>query len=356
MKLLGKSSGNNFTAGLCFALAVILLYVNFIFISCNLNQELSSSKIVYIYNNELYCISPLLETSKVPVPQRNIKIKQRSIYNLDDGNILLWNAESKLLLKIDSTGKVLSSISINADSVYLNDKFILCQSVNYNDELGFPFILYEIQDIKKKTINIKKEWSGYIDCFISDVEFTNDEVFIAGGNKDDSKNNIYSISSNGIKRYFSNTKNNNFIRLIFEKNNSEIFAFESGRDKSKASSTIYKISNDRIEEIDLTKETFFQINEFINFKQNFQCFFGFGFSYNNEIVLPVVLNDEINFLKYDFANKKITGIIPNVVGCIYPLGKINDEFLYVAKDSLNPESFYGVCSYNGAACKKVIEF
>ena len=191
-------------------------------------------------------------------------------------------------------------------------------------------------------------WTGFVDCFVSDFFFTADGVCIAGGTRDDSKSNAFYITGNGIHNCFSVEKNSDFLRLVPAADSKKVYAFVSTRDKSERAPVIYSFdmndAPDQAVTIDLSGDPLLPAG--------FDCFFGYGFS----AVLPTVVDGVIQFICYDSATGKITGVVPDAVGCVNPLAATADGTYYIARDPLLEDSWYGIALFTGTECKKITKF
>lgn len=289
--------------------------------------------------NDRMCNLP----SKAPDIRAFQKITQRSVSNSKkNGCFLCWNKELQKLMLVDKNYKVQSKIDFPAASVFLNEDFILSQNSFFSENRGFEFTLYKIKYPRfLGKIGVKQVWHGFIDCFVSDCFFTNDGVCICGGNREDSKHFVFYITQNGIHNCYSTQKNEDFLRIINNSDNNKVYSFVSGRDKSKAESkiTVFSIDNGQTEVIEL--------NDFENFPEGFDCFFGYGFFYNGKIVLPASVNQILKFLSLDLQKMVLTCMEGESYGCIFPLKSTVDGFFYVARDALVPNSYHGLALFDG---------
>lgn len=268
--------------------------------------------------------------------------------SLKNGFVLAWNSNSKNLMHINTAKKVVSYAKLDAAAVYVNKNYVLAQSSSFSDNKGFDFTLYKlVYSSGNKKIKLKSVWTGFIDCFVSDYFFTADGVCIGGGTKDDSKCNVFYIKES-IHKCFSVDKNSDFIRLIPSGDSKTVFAFMSTRDKSERTPVIYSFDvNDAPEQavtIDLSGDPLLP--------SGFDSFFGYGFSG----VLPASIDGVINFICYDSATGKITGVVSDAVGCVAPLVSTSEGTYYIARDPLIEDSWYGIALFTGTECKKISKF
>lgn len=264
----------------------------------------------------------------------NCQFVQRGVsYSNYDGYFLAWDQSAQNLLLINNE-KIYDSVKVSGANVYLNKNFILTQTSFFTQNKGFEYTLYRIKySEKQKKIELKKEWNGFIDCFVSDCFFTDEGICICGGNKADSENNAFYITKKGEKKCFSTDKNSNFLRMVSTEN--EVYAFLSGRDKTNASPFIFKF------DIDGNEKKLINIEEFNNYPKYFNCFFGYGFTFNDEIYLPSSVDKKMVFLKINMKTNNIQ-IINDITGCVYPITTKKNSFYFIAKDALTKNSFYGL--------------
>jgi len=331
-------------------LAVFFLSVLFISCSYSLkNTKNLDSSLLYLLDRRLYSFSPLSPEKENSLITDKLTLKQRAFTSYDSKTILVWDEKSKNLLKINSEGRVKASIKLPASSVRINKDFVLTQSMPFESGKGFSFSLYKISSSAfLKRIKLDMLWSGYLDCFISDAVFTDEGIIIAGGNREDSLNKLYYISEKGVDKLFELSKKGDFLRLLYK--DKALYTFVSGKDKSYARPLVYKIN------IASKTSELLDLSTLEAFPLAFDCFFGFGFIFNNNLILPSSINNQINFIALDFERKKIVQISPESRGCLIPLGEIDGLFYYVARDSLNKNSFYGIASYDGIECKEILDF
>ena len=350
------------TAG-CIKLAVFFLFCLSFFTACPLNASGIDSELVpFVTGGRLYSFNPESE--------QDDGVLQYDFFNMADGFtqngtsaskkknfILAWNQKKQRLYHITGQ-KLVSNVELKASLVYAGSDYILAQSSSFEDKKGFSFTLYSIKySLNGRKIKLRTVWTGFVDCFVSDFFFTADGVCIAGGNRDDTKNNSFYITQKGIHKCFSVAKNSDFLRLINTgkgKDSSVVYAFLSGREKSAAQPVIYKFNlesfaegEDPSNQIDLSTD--------YALPSGFECFFGYGFS-NENIILPASINGIIQFVCYDCDSGKITDIIPDAVGCTGVLSGTADGTYYIARDPLIEGSWYGIALFDGTECKKIAKF
>ncbi len=276
--------------------------------------------------------------------QKSVSVSQKN------GWIIAWNKKTQELYHIDNHKKIRSKTQLISSLVYVNQKYILTQGNSFDGNKGFNFTLYE-NIYSGKKINLNKIWTGYIDCFISDCFFTEEGICISGGNKEDTRNNVFYITSKGIHKCFTTEKKSDFLRLI--DNGDKVYAFLSGRDKSSALPVFY---NFKLQDYTDSENANCQINlqNDSSFPQNFDCFFGYGFAYKDLIILPASIDCQISFIAYDSSYMKINSVISDATGCIANLAKSEKGIFYLARDPLIADSFYGISLFNGKECKKIL--
>ncbi|MBR5647232.1 MAG: hypothetical protein IKX23_11385 [Treponema sp.] len=265
----------------------------------------------------------------------------------NNGAFLAWDQENEILLQVNSNGRVTTQVPLKGRLVYLNRNYVLSQKENYVDDSGFEFDFYRINYIGKEKILLKKIWSGKIDLFISDCFFTENGICIAGGTRDNKTHNVFYITKNSIKNCFSMEKNSDFLRLI-KVNENEVYAFLSSTDK--ASAVLYKF---------YLKGTIKFVRSLMmdkNLPWRFEGFAGYGFLYDNQLVLPAKVRSSICFIKYDTNEEKITGVVSDCDGCFASLAECENGFYYIARNPDVDGSFYGISLFDGNSCKRIIDF
>ena len=360
------AKGRRYTAG-CTKLAVFFLCCLPFFTACPLNASGGNSgAFPYVVNGKLCSFTPdSQEEIADGYTQGSVAPSKK------DGYILAWNQKKQRLYHFAGQ-KAVSNLELKASFVYAGADYLLAQSSSFADNKGFSFTLYSIKySSNKRKIKLRSIWTGYIDCFVADFFFTEDGICIAGGTRDDEKNNVFYITGKGIHKSFSTKKESDFLRLIQTSDPQKAVAFVSTRDKSDREAIIYSFdineAPEDAEEINLSKDPLLP--------PDFKCFFGYGFSPipaahavpvvpelvegvegGERVILPASLNGIINFICYDLAAGKITAIIPDAVGCVAALSTTPEGTYYLARDPLLEASWYGIALFTGTECKKIKEF
>ena len=360
------AKGRRYTAG-CTKLAVFFLCCLPFFTACPLNASGGDSgAFPYVVNGKLCSFTPdSQEEIADGYTQGSVAPSKK------DGYILAWNQKKQRLYHFAGR-KAVSNLELKASFVYAGADYLLAQSSSFADNKGFSFTLYSIKySSNKRKIKLRSIWTGYIDCFVADFFFTEDGICIAGGTRDDTKNNVYYITEKGIHKSFSTKKESDFLRLIQTSDPQKALAFVSTRDKSDREAIIYSFdinkAPEEAEEINLSNDPLLP--------PDFKCFFGYGFAIPpvhpavsaisavpelvegaKMVILPASLNGIINFICYDLAAGKITAIIPDAVGCVAALSTTPEGTYYIARDPLLEASWYGIALFTGTECKKIKEF
>ena len=349
------AKGRTNTAG-CTKLAVFFLACLFIFSGCPANaSDSNNTQFPFVKDGKLYSFCPQAETSS--------SIKSYEVFGAGEGYtqkavstskkngfILAWNQKTQYLYHIKSTGQTISKIKLNGSIAYVGVKYVLAQTSSFDQNKGFSFTLYSIKYSRGyKKISLKKLWNGNIDCFVSDCFFTSDGICISGGTQDNSKNNAFYITANGIHKCFSVAKNSDFLRII--NCGDTVYAFLSVREKTTAEPDIFQFTLDNyIEGTD--SQSKISLKNDPNLPQAYECFFGYGFA-TTGLVLPASINGQISFIVYDPAANKISTVAADAVGCTVPLGQTPDGFYYIARDPTIEDSWYGIALFDGNSCKKI---
>ena len=280
----------------------------------------------------------------------NVFTQKSVCVSKESGYILAWNKKTQELWHIDDHKKISSKALLTGSLVYVDKNFVLSQGNSFDENKGFEFSLYSI-NYADKSISLKKIWTGFEDCFISDCFFTGDRVCIIGGNREDSINSVFYITADGIHKCFSTAKKSDFLRLI--NTGKSVYAFLSGRDKSPAQPVIYQFSlNDYTES--RNPDCIIELKKDPSLSEAFECFFGFGFAYQNRIILPASIKGSISFMILDPSKNKITSVVPDATGCISILSNNGGGVYYMARDPLIADSFYGISLFDGSECKKIV--
>lgn len=355
MKKLSFAEGRINAAG-CKKLAAFFL----LFLIC-VNQIFSQKKadsrssLPFSANSKLYLINQNDEIKEIQLAGNRVFIQRGVCQSKKEGFILAWDQKAHELLHVNSKAKIVSSVGADGASAFLNTDYILLQSNAWTENRGFEFTLYKIKYAKFGSgIKLKKIWSGLLDCFVSDYVFTEDGICIAGGTKDNSIHNVYSLTKKGLHKCFSINKNSDFLRLVQDaENKDQLYAFVSQREKINAGSEIYFFNISGLNNSFSEKKLFSDNPELL---KEFECFFGYGFMCDKNLILPCSFEQKIKFVSYDVQDGKIKAVTDNVTGCNFPLGSINGKFYYIAKDPLIPDSFYGISFFDGKEIKSVFSF
>jgi len=269
-------------------------------------------------------------------------VRQRGIARLPDG-YLYWDHAGQRLIRADARGKTVKSEPLKAAFVWVMGNELLARGENFSDGEGFRFTLYRYDG------SLKETWSGFLDCFPSDVLIRDDGIaFVAGGNRDNSGKAIYRIRA-GTKtvKALALPIAQDFLRLVGT--STAIVAFASGREKTKASLELYELANPKADESAFAKV------ELGGFPPGALDFYGYGFSYLDDPVVPVAMDDgsvALARLGRDGAGFSVVSLAHNSLGCILPLGNgaSGETYLYLAYDGRKDGAWYGLGVYNGSAC------
>ena len=346
------AKGRTNTAGYL-KLAVFFLFCLFVSSSCNAAPSDSyNNQFLFVDNGKLcsFCVNPQVYT---PLEIQGSFMQKGVSLSKKKGWFLAWNKNTQQLYHIDENCRVNSKSALAGGLVYVDKSFVLAQTNSFDNAKGFGFTLYSIKYSRGgKKLKLKKVWNGFIDCFVSDCFFTADGVCVCGGTKDDSRHNVYYITSSGIHKCFSTAKNSDFLRILNADN--KVYAFISGRDKTSAHPDIYNFTLDGyIEGTD--SAGYVNLNDNSDFPPDFNCFFGYGFVKDSALVIPASIGEDISFICYDFKTEKMRNIVPETGGCMAFLGNSLQGALYIARDPLTEGSFYGISCFTGTECKKIKE-
>ena len=352
------AKGRRNTAGFK-RLAVFFLICPFVFFACSTSSPTKALLMPFARDGKIYSFTAgaalPLDIKAYELPAASDGYIQKAVSNSKkEGFILAWSQKSQFLYHIDSAGLAASKVKISGSIAYVDKNYVLVQTNAFDQNKGFAFTLYSIKYSRNKVkISAKKIWNGNIDCFVSDSFFTSDGVCIGGGTQDDTKHNVYYITSRGIHKCFTTSKNSDFLRLL--NTDSKVYAFLSGRDKSSARPVFYGFTLDNYIEGNQT-EIVLNLAEGTEASGAFECFFGYGFVTTKPsplLVIPASFDGDISFICYDYKTKVLQSLIPDAVGCMTPLGDSEEGFYYIGCDPLNPDSYYGICLFDGNSCKKI---
>ena len=340
------AKGRRNTAG-CTKLAVFFLICLPFFTACPLNASgVVSGAFPYVVNGKLCSFTPDFQQEiGEGYTQSSVAASKKS------GYILAWNQKKQRLYHFAGQ-KSISNVELKDSLVYTGANYILAQTSSFTENKGFSFKLYSIKySSRERKIKLRTVWTGYADCFVSDFFFTKDGICIAGGTRDDTKNNVFYITENGIHKCFSVEKNSDFLRLIKPDESQKVFAFVSTRDKSERTPVIYSFDITQAPEQAVT----INLSNDSLLPADFDCFFGYGFA-TTTLVLPASINGIIQFICYDISSRKIAKVIPDAVGCVTTLSSTEDGIYYIARDPLAEDSWYGISLFSGTECKKIKAF
>lgn len=339
-------------------LAVFFLCCLFGFCGCSENAEDSQSiEYPFVKNQKLYSFSVDSNVKEIADSYNektyeflggNGVFSQKGVCSsLKDGWILAWNQKSGELYHIDGNKKIRSKVNLNANSVFAGKRFVLSQSNTFEKEKGFGFSLYEIKYSKRNcSIKLNLLWNGYLDCFVSDCFFTDDGICVCGGTDDNKIHNVFYITRKGAVKCFSTNKNADFLRLV--NTNDSVFAFRSNGAKTGADPVLYRFN---IAENQNEKQSVQSVEKALKndelLPSDFECFYGYGFSFAENLVIPASINEEVSFLIFDAKELTIKSVVSGVTGCVAVLGKNESGVFYFAQDRLKPDSYSGTSFFNG---------
>ena len=394
-------NGRKDTAGLCeiskrFAVFFLLLLIfnsslfAFPFSKVETNSS-RDAKPVFVYENKLQTIESEGDSVTVkPVKYTSFPFKPRNISgNLK--NLCAWDSASQKLFFCDKEGNLKASVKLEAGLVRTNGKFLFAQDKIFED--GFDFSFYEIKRSFLGRKKLEKLFSVKLDCFVSDTVFCGRGIWFCGGNKNDDENTVYFADYvlQKVQKVFTTAKNNDFLRLIkcegeqeavygngTENNSSvektvsgaktvsgtadnsvSVYAFLSGRLKQHGSLNIYRISYDfafgsAYDGSQNAKVSSINLTESAGFPQDGIGFFGFGLAFENQLLLPVVTeNETLSLCVYDTVQKKIDAFLRNSNGIYFPIGEYEGKSFYIAKDPLSNPDFSQIVYYNGRKITKI---
>ena len=340
------AKGRRYTAG-CTKLAVFFLCCLPFFTACPLNASGAvSGAFPYVVNGKLYYFTPDSQQEiGEGYSQSAVTASKKA------GYLLAWNQKKQRLYHFAGQRNA-SNVELKASLVYAGAEYILTQASSFTENKGFPFTLYSIKySMNGKKIKLRSIWNGYADCFVSDFFFTEDGICIAGGTRDDTKNNVFYITEKGIHKCFSTEKDSDFLRLVRPGDSKNVFAFVSTRDKSERDPVLYSFDITEAPEQAVT----INLSGDSLLSADFDCFFGYGFA-TTTIILPASIKGTIQFICYDINAKKILSVITDAVGCVAPLASTEDGTYYLARDPLTEGSWSGISLFTGTECKKIKAF
>jgi hypothetical protein len=107
-------------------------------------------------------------------------VRSRGVSAHPSGILLFDSAASRLALK-DTSGAELSSVTLDGAYAWLTENRVLVRSDLYDEKSGFEFALYGVSETLP--LKLKKMWTARLDCFVSDLAFSQDgALYLAGGN------------------------------------------------------------------------------------------------------------------------------------------------------------------------------
>lgn len=168
-------------------------------------------------------------------------VRSRGVSAHPSGILLFDSAASRLALK-DTSGAELSSITLDGAYAWLTENRVLVRSDLYDEKSGFEFALYGVSETLP--LKLKKMWTARLDCFVSDLAFSQDgALYLAGGNGADSAHRVYRIDATGVVSTVLDLPwQGFFLRVVASGGN--IIAFGSGGDKNARSLRIWTGKND----------------------------------------------------------------------------------------------------------------
>ena len=269
-------------------------------------------------------------------------VRQRGIERIPDG-YLYWDHAGQRLIRADARGKTVKTEPLKAAFAWVTGNTLLAREDNFSDGEGFRFTLYRYDG------KLKETWSGFLDCFPSDVLIRDDGIaFIAGGNRDNSEKAVYRIRA-GTKpvKALAMPISRDFLRLVGTP--TAIVAFASGREKERAALELYELADPKADERAFAKVAL------CGFPPDALDFYGYGFSYLGDPVVPVAMEDgsiSLARLGRDGDGFSVVSLAHNSGGCILPLGNgdSGDAYTYLAHDGLADGEWYGLGAYNGNEC------
>ncbi len=352
-----KLKGKDNTVSLRKWLAVLFFLLSPYFVSCSDRVDLHNA-VFFVQNGQLYKVysteNDLNEeidinnikketvTVKTSIFQKsNVKLLPREMTTVEEHYVLARDSQYNRLLLLNSEGKLLYSKKFEAGLVFMNEKFLVSQTSSFEGNEGFKFKMYRINlNLSKKVFNLEKLWEGNLDCFVSDTVFYDKGVFVAGGTQDNKEHMVYNIFENEGKTYsitkcFTVPKNKSFLRIITS---------DTGTDEEPKLYAFLSSGNKSVYSLDYKNNKYYELD--LSFPDNFSRFFGYGFCYNDKLIIPASISNDIHFISLDYSGKSYS-ICENITGCILPVGLLNGKYIYISKDPEKPEQFYGVSMYDG---------
>lgn len=250
-----------------------------------------------------------------------------------EGDIIAWSPNRSRVEVMNRAGKLKYSVKLEAAFVYVSGNALLARSALFDENKGFEFTLYRLE--KKKLV---KKWSHFLDCFPSDMLFTeSDTVYLAGGNREDTRNRLFKLEGKKAETLLDEAKGNGFLRLI--RTGENLVVFRSGKDKSTGDLSVTVISPTASHT--LTPE---------GLPKDAAAWFGYGFAFNGEPVLPLALLDgDIALVRLSISDYGVLHALSGSRGSFVPLGpsESGSAYYYLAHDALSNPALFSLASYDG---------
>lgn len=298
-------------------------------------------------------------------------VRSRGVSAHPSGILLFDSAASRLALK-DTSGAELSSVTLDGAYAWLTENRVLVRSDLYDEKSGFEFALYGVSETLP--LKLKKMWTARLDCFVSDLAFSQDgALYLAGGNGADSAHCVYKIDATGIiTTPLRLPWQGFFLRVIAS--GSTIFVFGSGADKSTRP---LKIWTGRTDSRVLTETNVEGLPE------KSSTWFGYGFPFpsvyrssgsippagavdsaktSDNAVLPLARADgSVSLVRISLTENGrakaagapaagVVAVAEQSGGCFLPVGtaeKGPPVFRYIAHDPLAAPGSFSIATYDG---------
>lgn len=298
-------------------------------------------------------------------------VRSRGVSAHPSGILLFDSAASRLALK-DTSGAELSSVTLDGAYAWLTENRVLVRSDLYDEKSGFEFALYGVSETLP--LKLKKMWTARLDCFVSDLAFSQDgALYLAGGNGADSAHCVYKIDATGIiTTPLRLPWQGFFLRVIAS--GSTIFVFGSGADKSTRP---LKIWTGRTDSRVLTETNVEGLPE------KSSTWFGYGFPFpsvyrssgsippagavdsaktSDNVVLPLARSDgSVSLVRISLTENGrakaagapaagVVAVAEQSGGCFLPVGtgeKGPPVFRYIAHDPLAAPGSFSIATYDG---------
>lgn len=291
---------------------------------------------VFIHEGAVYRAS----SSPQNLFQSTASIRPRSFSSLEDG-FIYWDSVSKKVTRVSANGRVIYTVPLDVAFVWIHEKWVFAREEVFTEEDGFQYRLYELYG--KKLI---ERWGGFLDCFPSDVSFGNEgSVYLCGGNDANTENTVYKIvprkDSTVVLRI---PRFGDFLRLISL--DDRLLVFASAREKVAGRLTVHILS-DLEDAIPSIREV-----SLLGLPPEVLAFFGYGFIFNGDPVLPVALqNNDIALARFTDSSEgfSLTAFTLDSGGCFLPLSADDSCFWYLAHDTLSDPFLFSLACYDGEA-------